>query len=999
MDNFSDADGDIIKNLSRAHGGNSQSLVSLQIAIASPKIFFTKVLYNMARSASHEFQSKFQGGETISKFLSTPITLSNVTGRRNQRKQSIADFQIYSHRTKQQYLERSEDMKNRRDRDFVSSLLKNTDKTLVTLQPETQHHLQFHRRKQAEISSHDKDNFFHLSNTDVVLMAKYLDDNPAALVIFYRNAWELRPETVEDSLNSAFVLKVLENFSPETKIYVEVHGVSTFVDENGRQAKQSFLVNFAQTSIFFGSNETAKDVEGSLVFHTVESNHPKIEVCEILVQVSHFPFEIRRDYLPALEDLNHKTVRNFFTINGSITSGGELQSLFLFHQKENLSFHELFIDLTQMDLSKSDIRWWSTLSLKVCKLQLKLTSKSEPLVLRALLEKIPKSQNINLVGPSNFVDLFSISSTKQAVQENETQNPNLVLYDEVFNFFSSNSGSDNPQTLTLTGLEVPFTSVQSVFSLKEALIECSKSRKSMYFSLLRSFITIQNFQNNASLFFMIVLTSNNPKQDFQHLKHKIATERFSLTHVTLFSTKFVNCQLQLVEIEADIFVQTLADLAWLLKVWQIGNNLDVNCEKLSIWCDGIDYGWLFQLVKKKSFDSNCISNAMDQMKFDRSKLYWIEGVLSNGAKERNSERQPNVKQNKIDIKVGLSDSRCELIKLIDIFCHSLNLYGIVTRSLVIEVEMDNNEWAFFKFLLTRRKTTIVINDVVVIFPENATEESRMVAIEVITIPKKLIQDRCKEEGISVCDVSPIIFIDQAEKIPYAEPVHVYLPCPSVSEDYETQIFSKHPPEISDWELVKEWSEVRYGGKSKLLYKSKIFSPVNGVTQKKSDRKVNPGLFSNPQQANVAYATITALEHRPGNVVFDCVRAKNDNYMQLLKVSPYTEVREVGPMHKKDKLLAYLRGDFAVERPKLKNNNMIEFSCPDCVSNQQEYKMKKIEGNGDSLGIVDYVLQSKKGRTDLFHMFYQMPTNIVYPRSTSSTNSELERPHYSHKFQG
>ena len=834
----------------------------------------------------------------------------------------------------------------------------------------------------------------------MVLMANYLDDNPAALVIFCRYRWELRPETVENSLNSAFVLKILENSSPETKIYVEVHGVSTFADENGKEPKQCFLVNFAQTILFFGSNEILKDVVGSIAFYTVESNNLQKDVWEILVQVSHFPFEVRRDYLPALEDLTHTIVqRNLFAINASINSGGALQSLFLLRQKENLSFHELFIDLTQMDLSKSDTRWWSTLSLKVCKLQLKLSSKSEPLVVCALLEKIPRSQNINLVGTSNFDDLFSISSTKQAAQDSETRYSNWVLYDEVFNFFSSNSGSDNPQTLNLTGLEVPFTSVQSVFCLKEALIECSKYKKSMYFSLLWSFITIQNFQNNASLFFMIALTSNNPKQDFQHLKHKIATERFSLMHVKLFSTKFVNWQLQLMEIEADIYVQTLADLAWLLKVWQIGNNLDVKCENLSIWCDGIDYGWLFQLVKKKSFDSSFISNSMNEMKFDRRKLYWIGSVLSNGVEERNTEGQSIVKQNKIDIKVGLSDSRCELIKLIDSFCHCLNRYGIVTRSLVIEVEMDNNGRAFFKFLLTGRETTIVVNDVVVIFPENATEESRMVAIEVITIPKKLIQDRCKEEGISVCDVSPIIFIDQAEEIPYAEPVHVYLPCPPVIEDYETRIFSKHPPEVSDWKLVEEWSEVRYEGKSKLLYKSKIFSPVNGVTQNKSDRKINPGLFSNPHQANVAYAIITTSEHRPGNIVFDCVRAKNDNYMQLLKVSPYTEVRKVGPMHKEDKLLAYLRGNLAVERPKLKNSNMIEFSCPDCVSNQQEYKMMVIDSTRDSFGVVEYVLQSKKGRTNLFHMFYQMPKNILYPRSTSFTNSELERSHYNHKFQG
>ena len=327
-------------------------------------------------------------------------------------------------------------------------------------------------------------------------------------------------------------------------------------------------------------------------------------------------------------------------------------------------------------------------------------------------------------------------------------------------------------------------------------------------------------------------------------------------------------------------------------------------------------------------------------------------------------------------------------ELVSSFCKTFKNLEIEINSLLIEVEADASGWSLLRFTLTSRKTVVVTNDVHIVFPFNSTKEPRFVAIEVHSIPKDLVQRVNEQNGVEDCELSPLVCIDQLKESPFLQPISVLFRYPMKKGSFHTSVYSKHLPETVDWDLVHDYEIILFQNERRLLYQSYELSPVISAFGTEHSR-ITPVQYVNQYFANCAFVTILSLEHRIGNVVFDCLQEKNESEMKQLKVSRYFEKRKVGKMKSSQELFASLGKNLTVAEPEQENGERLHFFCPDNVKNEQEYTMKKIDVGGSWRGYVHYFLKTEKKEEKLFHMCYQVPNEPVAALSMNDiTNNHL-----------
>ena len=124
-----------------------------------------------------------------------------------------------------------------------------------------------------------------------------------------------------------------------------------------------------------------------------------------------------------------------------------------------------------------------------------------------------------------------------------------------------------------------------------------------------------------------------------------------------------------------------------------------------------------------------------------------------------------------------------------------------------------------------------------------------------------------------------------------------------------------------------------------------------------------------------FVTFLALEHRVGNVVFDCVKAKDESEGSSTKVLPFFEKHKVPNMKKNDKIIAQLGKNLTIQEPEPEKDNELQFFSPEHeshVSNKQEYAMVKVHPDGQWKAIVHYFHRTEDQQKEVCHMWYQVP---------------------------
>ena len=142
----------------------------------------------------------------------------------------------------------------------------------------------------------------------------------------------------------------------------------------------------------------------------------------------------------------------------------------------------------------------------------------------------------------------------------------------------------------------------------------------------------------------------------------------------------------------------------------------------------------------------------------------------------------------IVVEILESDSRSGLDSLVVSFCSKLESFGIQIKGLRFEVRSDTSGWAFFRFTSTQKKTKIISNGVEIKFPPNSTVEARMVAIETHSFRKDITLDINVKKGISYCEFTPLVCIDQQDDKLFLRPVSVVFPYPDTDKKISTRMF-------------------------------------------------------------------------------------------------------------------------------------------------------------------------------------------------------------------
>ena len=849
----------------------------------------------------------------------------------------------------------------------------------------------------------------------LIVMAKYVESDSSAVVIRCETVGERNKMVGRD----CFVLGTLQDSDSTAKLYIEVDGLAVNAYSE---------IPFEYEHDVFGSMIHGKSLEENngcieldengtlLVF---EHPLPKSLVVTGTLTLSHvtgdkklkrhtgvevrsflFPFTVQRSITSTAKPMDNMfSAGQKFTIDrqkvrlNDITAWlhteKELCMFFALNQTKDLAFSEITISLCEIELTSETLTAIRPTETKIDRIIFKLLTKSDCSLAMQLLSKLPICSVVRLsvfkfsmrriTVQSDLVSIndFSCLETIPKIDiEKENGDSNLV--DALLEFFLAHPKSNCLEQLELFQVDLQFRTLEQQQEFKNSFLSFVQSK--VKFTLI-----LEQSMNSFPLVLLLSFIGN----DHHVIGKPPPGSRVHLDNLN-FSITFENGILSQWDASGTVSYESYEKIRKVCQTWLLTPIKHINCEDFSLVHQNRDYKWLFQLNNWVAFERLSVLGNMQVFKFHRDSLIDAIEALSKIQKRDDSG---NISMKNVTVEISASDSRSEMNELILSLCSKMEKLGLQIESLILEVRNDISGWAFIRFTLTSRKTTIVTKGVKIIFPPNTTTEPRPVAIEIHqTSYSERIEINAKKE-FEFFKLTPLVIIDHAGDEKFLQLVSVVFDYPeTVGAKFATTVFSKHPPEKMQWEPVDYKTRLDCK-KREIVYQSNVFSPVVGAFHTEEGHS-NPDDYIQLYFEESTFVTILALEHRLGNVVFDCIKEKDENEGKHFRLLPFFEKRKVGKVEYGQKIIANFGKNLTIEEPEPEMDNAIEFFSPeheDHVSNKQEYKMRKVDPGGDSKGYILYNLKTNENEKKIGHLWYQLPQKLtdLFQSSRDGTPSVLQ----------
>ena len=786
----------------------------------------------------------------------------------------------------------------------------------------------------------------------VVIMARYVNNDPSRFIIKYSTVGEIDQSKMV--IENFFILKILNVCDLKSNLFIRANGfriLSPYLTGSSfRQSYQTLVLkkNESTTISIEHADSELVALNGTIDFYEINEKETKIHG-SIEVTNYRFPFPVTRNS-SMVHSKNQSDV-----LSAAIRTIEELGGFFASENVNSLHFCTIKILMERILVKRETIDSFSPSKVQIENLIVTTNSKSSNVNALGLLLKLPlcSSVSINCVNSSS-----SLLRQEMEPLRYGTTDENVV--DLLTNFFESPPNPSYLKVLKLVGVNLRPDSVKKVQYLGKTLLSFVRTTKE----------TVLTLEDSKSSFHLLISLTSTEAGLSEKLEKIDVTSLLAASH---FSLTFTDGKLSNLHVHKGFHVwfESYEDVTAICQLWRLPQIDNLKCEDFALIHQKRDYCFLFQLNNSFAFDLFQIFTKIQVFNFKRDSLIDTRELLS---KIKFTEVSAHFSMPCVVIEIFEFDSRNEMDGLIVAFCKELDRLGIRLKTLKLEVHCDESGWALFRFTLTQTKTIVSLNDVEAIFPKQSTKEPQSVAIEINRFPKYLIDCINNEKTNGFCQPTPLVSIDHCEDKPFLQQISVVFPFPKERKRFYPRLFSKHPPEKMEWEAVSNYEIALEDGEKKLIYQSDTFSPIVGEfsTGEGSSSPVN---YIQRYFKETTFVTILALEYRIGNVVFDCVKERDETDGKNLRLNPFFEKRKIPEMQIDQKLLANLGKNLTVLEPKLEKDNKLEFCSPDHedhVSNQQEYIMRKVEANGSWRGYIDYSLVRNGQEKKLFHMFYQLP---------------------------
>ena len=818
---------------------------------------------------------------------------------------------------------------------------------------------------------------------DVIIMGRYLEDDYSGVVIAY--VWfdesDLRLKMDNEKF---FSLKVLKDCVPKSNLFIKAKGVRLSLHATNNSSEnnlQTVELNKLGTSLFI-EHASSEPVVLNGTFDFCELNgketiyHGSIEVQSLL-----FPFEVTR-----ISSSGNGTEQRDVLL-AAVRTKKELIDFFALDNVEQVEFCTLVINMERIFVKTERIASLVASKVKIENLLITRGSESSNIQEIGLLLKLPFCRKVKLTEDHHryknvhLSDLERKSKTVDELQFHKWKQKEKVE-ERLLDFFVSHPNLSYLKSLELVGVNLQPKGLEKAHYLGKLLYSFVQTEEKVFFTLEDS---------RCSFYLLILLTSNNRELT----EILVRVDPSSLLSVSHFSLAFRGGRLNYLHIhnESTIRFKLYEEVTAICHMWRLPQTDNIKCDNLALIHEGRDYSFLFQLINSFAFDHLKLLNKIQTFKFQRHSLKYATEILP---KFQMADDLAKFSMKCINVEISEYDSRYEMDGLIAGFCEELNRLGVRIKTLKLDVHNDESGWAFIRFTLTKKKTIVQLNDLKIIFPSNCTKKPQLVAIEINSLPKYIIDYFNQQRTNGNSEPTPLVSIDNCGEKPFLQQISVVFPFPKGRESFSAKLFSKHPPEKMQWEAVSNYEIALEDGEQKLIYQSDTFSPVVGEFYT-GEASSSPENYVQKYFKETTFVTILALEYRIGNVVFDCVKEKDETDGKNLRLNPFFEKRKVCKMEIDEQLRAQLGKNLTVLEPELEKDNELEFFCPDHenhVSNQQEYTMRKVDANGAWRGYIHYHLVRDGYEKKLFHMFYHLPhVTSDIGQDDSNKNDHTQQPNH------
>ena len=743
------------------------------------------------------------------------------------------------------------------------------------------------------------------------------------------------------------------------------------------------------------ANKSLEGVTKVIFYHESPLGQNEHKLCEIEMKMYTFRKRQLKSWPTLAWNGDEKVVKR--NLSACIESQASLQEFFSRFLAEYFTFRELIISTYEIELSDDEIEK-PAINSKVQHLHIKLR-RTNATTIHLLLRKIQNVDQLSLTLP-NFsfngsprnVILFKTFLQPSFLSKQLTtlticglQTP--ITFDDTFHYLTDQFDAHRLHCLKFYGVHLHWTSLNILKEFMNDMKLYSQKRGKFEFVVERTRVTISNVDTNCNLILMMLLSSKS--SSCEQIQNAISSGGYSLKDrlgeetIEFLSLTYKEFILEDLEVSGIVTASSCESLIELCTFWTIASevahftakNLQMKCsdERCQKGCSSL----LFFLQNSNISRPEDINYQMWNQVFSIEGMSRFNQILKQEG-QKLTALKTRTTTDAIKLHIQCHESRHDSLVIQQQFFSNLEMRGLDFKKLSILVDTDKSGWAFFKFHLNAVETKIeFIKKAIVTFPKNSTDENKLVCIEVHQIPEEAIKRISEMEKIDACHLSPVVFIDHAESAPFLQPVTVEVPYSStellVFEDtWKTIAFTKHDCKESDWQTVPETSITK--SMYTIKYESKKFSPIAAVTGLLRSY-LNFSHFANGYFPNCVYVTILPLdlEHKPRNVIFDCIKTTEAKLSEMKLRTPGLEFHKFGEMSFDDHIFADLGPNLKLDDffHRGRHEQRLQFFCPEHISNRQECIMEKVNENKEPQGIVSYSHSTAGAEVKLFELCYSI----------------------------
>ena len=829
----------------------------------------------------------------------------------------------------------------------------------------------------------------NLAESDMVVLAKYTNTDPAAITVSYGYVSDLDLEQIAGQ--SKFILKIIKNFNSTSKLLLKWEEIQVSVEngEEGASSSSNYLENAIEIQAF-GTKlrlrvpeemSSKSECHGSLSFYETDcSRHVENKLFETEVTLLDVPFTVIKRLTPMTVTklcqgyrIGEQSKEEFVAFVGS---DEQLKILFSLNQLSDLVFQKLCLVMVATEITENDLSSLKFLRCEIESLDVQITSPKELNLGLLLLMKLPLCRHAHF---SCFLPGFSVFEHETRKMRNELSKDSKVYEDSFCSDLEKNlvtvlTSSNQIKSFKISNLELQFSSFKNLIEFRKTIDSVLRSGKDLHLSFEDVVVTQLDKKpdeslmiQNQSLSFLILMTIRSLDSIPDSLKATVAECR--MFDIDKLSFDCVDGQLKMLHIAATVRGTNSSVLLEVCKIWKMRESVEIFCDKVALIHEDRDFCWLLQWSNLAGMGFAPIVKGLRDLQFGRNDIVTITNFLLNDD-TLEAYSIPKLTLDLLTFRIALSDDKNEWVKLILDFLETLKRFNISIRAIEINGECDESGWTFLKFpLIEGRETKLVAKNTSIIFPWNCTEENRLITVEIQTLSSDLIARVCKENGLKTCELSPLVCVHQDTSFPFLKPVSVNFPYPSKRGKLFPKVYSRHPPERFQWEPVEDFDLILLGDQWQLRYQTTTFSDKIAVFGEHRE-VLTPDAFVEANSRECAFVTIQSIRCRQWNVEFDCIKGTEQD--RAIEGIENFQKRKVNAMRPGDELYAEFGGNLTVHEPEPELGDRLRFFFPEDDSNCQEYRMRKVNQTGDRKGYLNYYLRSGGEEKRIFHMWFQIP---------------------------